>query len=174
MEEKSVVKIGDSSWEILIGLGHSPEHACLFSKADNILISGDMLLPKISTNISVSATNPEGDPLKNFLDSIKKFLKLPNDVLVLPSHGIPFRGAHFRVNSLQKHHEDRLKEVKESCKKNPINAFELLPILFKRKLDNHQIFFAMGESIAHLNYLWHKRILNRLDFNGSYKFTQNT
>ena len=77
----------------------------------NTLIAGDMLLSTISTNVSVWSIDPEGDPLRLFLDSIARYRDLPTDVLVLPSHGKPFRGAHDRVEQLEKHHQDRLGEL---------------------------------------------------------------
>ena len=83
---------GDTTWRIVIGHGHSPEHASLYSAERGVLISGDMLLPRISTNVSVTAVDPDGDPLRRFLDSLAAFTELPADTLVLPSHGLPFRG----------------------------------------------------------------------------------
>ena len=113
-----------------------------------------MLLSTISTNVSVWSIDPEGDPLRLFLDSIARYRDLPKDVLVLPSHGKPFRGAHDRVEQLEKHHRDRLGELLEALKK-PQSAAELLSVLFRRPLDAHQTFFAMGEAIAHLHYLYY-------------------
>ena len=155
------VTIGDHAWRVIAGYGHSPEHAALYCESLGVLISGDMLLPKISTNVSVWPFEPLGDPLKLFLRSIDRFLDLPEDTLVLPSHGLPFTGAHLRVAMLHKHHADRLADVKAACVK-PSTAAELLPVLFRRKLDSHQLFFAMGESIAHLHYLWYRNELQAL------------
>ena len=126
----------------------------LYAKNLNTLIAGDMLLSTISTNVSVWSIDPEGDPLRLFLDSIARYRDLPKDVLVLPSHGKPFRGAHDRVAQLEKHHQDRLGELLESLKK-PQSAADLLSVLFRRPLDAHQTFFAMGEAIAHLHYLYY-------------------
>jgi glyoxylase-like metal-dependent hydrolase (beta-lactamase superfamily II) len=113
-----------------------------------------MLLSTISTNVSVWSIDPEGDPLRLFLDSIARYRDLPEDVLVLPSHGKPFRGAHRRVQELESHHESRLAELVQ-CLQKPQSAAELLGVLFRRPLDAHQTFFAMGEAIAHLHYLYH-------------------
>jgi glyoxylase-like metal-dependent hydrolase (beta-lactamase superfamily II) len=113
-----------------------------------------MLLSTISTNVSVWSIDPEGDPLRRFLDSIARYRELPEDVLVLPSHGKPFRGAHRRVQQLENHHRDRLSELERSLQ-TPKSAAELLGVLFRRPLDAHQTFFAMGEAIAHLHYLYY-------------------
>ena len=154
------VAIGGNRWRVIVGYGHAPEHAALYCESLGVLISGDMLLPKISTNISVWPSKPESDPLKLFLWSIDRFNELPADTLVLPSHGLPFRGAHYRVRMLHDHHRDRLAEVLDACSQ-PCSATDLLPVLFRRTLDTHQTFFAMGESIAHLNYLWLQGRLSR-------------
>jgi glyoxylase-like metal-dependent hydrolase (beta-lactamase superfamily II) len=146
--------IGNHRWRAMVGHGHAPEHLSLFSREANTVIAGDMLLSTISTNVSVWSIDPEGDPLRLFLDSIARYRDLPKDVLVLPSHGKPFRGAHDRVEQLEKHHQDRLGELLEALKK-PQSAAELLSVLFRRPLDAHQTFFAMGEAIAHLHYLYY-------------------
>ncbi|HKB82916.1 MAG TPA: MBL fold metallo-hydrolase [Burkholderiales bacterium] len=164
------IGIGGNTWRVIVGYGHAPEHAALYCESLGVLISGDMLLPKISTNISVWPTKPESDPLKLFLRSIDRFSELPADTLVLPSHGLPFRGAHHRVQMLHDHHRDRLAEVLDACSQLR-SAADLLPVLFRRTLDTHQTFFAMGESIAHLNYLWLEGNLSRSrDADGTYRF----
>jgi glyoxylase-like metal-dependent hydrolase (beta-lactamase superfamily II) len=152
--EGDEITIGKHKWRAMIGHGHAPEHLSLYSKDLNTLIAGDMLLSTISTNVSVWSIDPEGDPLRLFLDSIARYRELPADMLVLPSHGKPFRGAHDRVAQLEKHHQDRLGELVQSLQK-PKSAAELLTVLFRRPLDPHQTFFAMGEAIAHLHYLYY-------------------
>jgi len=153
--EGDEVRIGKHRWRAIIGHGHAPEHLSLFSKAANVLIAGDMLLSTISTNVSVWSIDPEGDPLRLFLDSVARYRDLPEDVLVLPSHGKPFRGAHRRVVELEKHHQARFADLEGELKKKPQSACELLGVLFRRPLDAHQTFFAMGEAIAHLHYLYY-------------------
>ena len=147
--------IGKRRWRAIIGHGHAPEHLSLHCREMNTVIAGDMLLSTISTNVSVWSIDPEGDPLRLFLDSLERYRELPDDILVLPSHGKPFRGAHQRVEQLQKHHQDRFADVLQSLKENPRSAAELLAVLFRRPLDTHQMFFAMGEAIAHLHYLYY-------------------
>jgi len=150
------VRIGGHDWEAIVGHGHAPEHLSLFSKTLNTLIAGDMLLSTISTNVSVWSIDPEGDPLRLFLDSIARYRELPPDVLVLPSHGKPFRGAHTRVAELEKHHREKLETLSAALRGPPQSAGDVLGVLFpKRKLDLHQTFFAMGEAIAHLHYLYY-------------------
>jgi glyoxylase-like metal-dependent hydrolase (beta-lactamase superfamily II) len=152
--EGDQVALGGNSWGAFIGHGHAPEHLSLFCKKINTVIAGDMLLSTISTNVSVWSIDPQGDPLRLFLASIAKYRELPQDVLVLPSHGKPFRGAHQRVEQLERHHEERLGELIGALQE-PKSAAELLGVLFRRPLDAHQTFFAMGEAIAHLHYLYY-------------------
>ena len=159
--EGDVVRIGAHEWQSIVGHGHAPEHLSLYCKELNVVIAGDMLLSTISTNVSVWSIDPEGDPLRLFLESINRYRELPADVLVLPSHGKPFRGAHERVAQLEAHHQARFAELKEAIRGKEKSAGELLPVLFRRPLDAHQTFFAMGEAIAHLHYLYYAGRLKR-------------
>jgi glyoxylase-like metal-dependent hydrolase (beta-lactamase superfamily II) len=156
-----VVTIGAHGWRVITGYGHSPEHVSLYCADLNVLISGDMVLPRISTNVSVFAIEPEGDPLRLYLASLDKFAELPADVLVLPSHGRPFRGLHTRIAQLREHHRLRLAEVMAACA-TPQSAAGIVPLMFRRKLDAHQLSFALGEALAHLHYLWLEGKLRRL------------
>ena len=147
------IDIGGHAWHCIAGYGHAPEHMALHCPALGVLISGDMVLPRISTNASVVDVEPEADPLRLYLDSIERFRGLPADTLVLPSHGKPFTGLQVRIDQLQQHHQDRFAEVLAACAERPHSAADLLPVLFKRTLDLHQTTFAMGESVAHLHAL---------------------
>ena len=147
------VRIGERVWQCLSGFGHSPEHMALHDAQNQLLISGDMLLPAISTNVSVYAMEPEGNPLQWFLDSLDKMTQLPDATVVLPSHGRPFQGVATRIAQLQSHHAERLSDLLQTCRAKACCAYELLPVLFKRPLDVHQTTFALGEAVAHLNLL---------------------
>lgn len=161
------LRIGAHDWRILIGHGHAPEHASLYCAELGILIAGDMLLPRISTNVSAYAAAPELDTLKLYLDSIDRLTALPDDTLVLPSHGRPFRGIRERVAELHAHHAARCADLLAACAAGPRCAGDLLTVLFGRPIDDpHQTLFAMGEAIAHLNYLEAKNRLQRRSENG--------
>lgn len=146
------IVIGGRAWQVIVGTGHAPEHACLYCPELNVLISGDQILPKITSNVSVWAFEPEADPLAEFLGSFDRFRHLPEDVLILPSHGLPFRGLHGRLDFLAAHHDERLDELAAACG-DWTAAHGAVPVLFKRELDRHQMVFAMGEAIAHLAHL---------------------
>jgi len=172
-----VLRIGANGerrdWRCISGYGHAPEHIALYCDELKLLISGDMVLPRISTNVSVYDTEPEANALTLFLESIDKFAPLPKDTLTLPSHGKPFRGLHTRLAQLQEHHRDRLEEVMQACTAAPCSAADILPIMFRRKLDLHQTTFAMGEALAHLHALWFEgKLQRRLDQDGIYRFRQ--
>ena len=155
------VRIGDHDWHCHAGYGHAPEHIALHCPALNVLISGDMVLPRISTNVMVIDLEPEADPLTLYLDSIARLRALPADTLVLPSHGRPFSGLHQRIAQLREHHDERYAEVMAACAERPQSAADIVPLLFKRALDLHQLMFAMGEAIAHLHGLWFAGKLRR-------------
>jgi glyoxylase-like metal-dependent hydrolase (beta-lactamase superfamily II) len=168
MMDGNVITIGSKNdsggirkWQCISGYGHAPEHIALYCEEAKILLGGDMMLPRISTNVSVYNIEPESNALQLFLDSIDKFARCAPETLALPSHGKPFVGIHERIQQLHAHHADRLTEVRETCAAQPSSAADVLPVMFKRPLDLHQTTFAMGEVIAHLHFLWFKGELKR-------------
>ncbi len=172
LQDGQTLSIGARAWTCHAGYGHAPEHMALHCAELSTLISGDMVLPRISTNVSVHEVEPEGDPLALYLASIRRLRSLPADTLVLPSHGRPFTGLHTRIDQLTRHHDEHFGQVLEACRRSPQHAADLLPVLFRRKLDLHQTPFAMGESIAHLNALWHAgRLVRRFDEDRIYRFS---
>ena len=172
MQDGDTLGIGSRSWQCISGYGHAPEHISLYCAELGVLIGGDRMRPRISTNVSVYDQEPEGNALRQFLDSIDRFRALDAQTLTLPSHGKPFTGLHQRITQLHQHHAERLAEVLLACSQRPCSAAEMLPVLFKRKLDLHQTTFAMGESIAHLHLLWHAgQLRRRLESDGIYRFS---
>ena len=170
--DRQAVEIGGHAWACIAGYGHAPEHIALHSEGLNLLISGDMVLPRISTNVSVYELEPESDPLTLFLTSLKRYDSLPAETLVLPSHGKPFTGLHARTRQLHEHHDERLVDAMAACAAQPCHAADLLPVLFRRKLDLHQTTFAMGEAIAHLHALWHAcKLVRRAGADGVWRFS---
>lgn len=153
LQDGQRLQFGGHEWEIIVGRGHSPEHACLFSAERNLLISGDQVLPTISPNISVWPTEPKANPLKDFFESIDALEeKLPEDVLVLPAHGKPFRGAHVRLAELRREHADKL-DVLLANGSEPRRVVDVLGDLFRRAINDSNRIMATGEAIAHLHFL---------------------
>jgi len=153
LSEGDKLAIGAYEWRVIVGKGHSPEHVCLYCEELNMLISGDQLLPTISSNVSVFPTEPAADPLADWMDSLRMLkTRIPEDVLVLPAHGKPFRGAHLRLDELILEHETSLEKLETFCAE-PRRAVDAFPALFKSKINNNNLIMATGESIAHLNYL---------------------
>jgi glyoxylase-like metal-dependent hydrolase (beta-lactamase superfamily II) len=146
------LSIGGREWEVITVFGHAPEQALLWCASLDTLISSDQVLPRITSNVGVWGNQPEGNPLAQFLASLSRLGHLPADARVLPSHERVFHGLHPRIAELHEHHERRLERLLEGCAR-PISAYEAIPLLFKRQLDDHQLMFAMGEAIAHLHYL---------------------
>ncbi len=153
MQDGELLHFAGYDWQIIVGSGHSPEHACLYDADRNILISGDQILPTISPNVSVWPTEPQADPLRDWFDSIDKLeAALPDDVLVLPAHGKPFRGAHVRLEQLRKDHTDRLDVLLKSTAESR-RVVDTFDDLFSSTIDDTNRIMATGESLAHLRYL---------------------
>ncbi|MBV8248842.1 MAG: MBL fold metallo-hydrolase [Comamonas sp.] len=165
------IEINGRAWQCIAGYGHAPEHMALYCPDIQVLISGDMVLPRISANVSVHSSEPEANPLQLFLTSLQRYLALPEDTYVLPSHGKPFTGLHLRVQQLLDHHHERLDDIMQAVQARALSAADILPILFKRQLDSHQMTFAMGEALAHLHYLWfNQQLQRRADEHGVLRF----
>lgn len=148
-----VLDVGEHRFEVVHGNGHSPEHACLFDEQRNILISGDQILPTISSNVSVWPTEPKANPLRDWLDSCARLReRLPEDVLVLPAHGKPFRGVRTRLTQLIEEHEQGLADVKAHCA-TPQRAVDLFDVLFDSRITDGNRIMATGEAVANINYL---------------------
>tara|TARA_R110000824_G_scaffold179222_1_gene359395 strand:+ start:413 stop:1477 length:1065 start_codon:yes stop_codon:yes gene_type:complete len=150
-------EMAGEAWEVITGNGHSPEHACLYCPSLNLLISGDQLLPRISSNVSVHPTEPDADPLLDWMNSCEKLLeRLPEDVLVLPAHNEPFRGAHARLRHLIDGHETGLSRLKGRMQKGPLTVMDTFTSLFGRAIQPDEVGMATGEAIAHLNCMVHR------------------
>jgi glyoxylase-like metal-dependent hydrolase (beta-lactamase superfamily II) len=146
------LRIGERSWRVVIGNGHCPEHACLVDEAAGLMIAGDQVLPRITSNVSVFLSEPEGDPLGDWLSSIARLRQLPAELLVLPSHGEPFTGLHARLDALDHGHRDRL-DALHAHLAEPRRAVDCFSILFGRRIDDNVIGLATGEALAHLRRL---------------------
>lgn len=148
------ISLAGEIWHVITGNGHSPEHSCLYSSALNVLISGDQLLPRISSNVSVHPTEPEADPLKDWLESCERLKAgVPADVLVLPAHNEPFTGAHERLQGLIDGHERALERLKKRLGDAPRRVVDIFPAIFGRKIGPDLLGLATGEGLAHLNCL---------------------
>jgi glyoxylase-like metal-dependent hydrolase (beta-lactamase superfamily II) len=153
LSEGDLLTIGAHQWRVVIGNGHSPEHVCLYCSESQLFISGDQVLPKISSNVSVQPIEPDANPLGDWLTSLAKIAAtVPDDVLVLPAHRSPFRGLHFRVAELIEGHERGLARLEDllSSSKRVVDVFDSL---FSRPIGAESLSMATGEAFAHLNYL---------------------
>jgi glyoxylase-like metal-dependent hydrolase (beta-lactamase superfamily II) len=147
------ILIGGRNWHAVVGRGHSPEHLCLHSPELRVLISGDQVLPRITSNVSVFPTEPDANPLQEWLESLASIgARVPDDVLVLPSHNEPFRGLHARLKTLISGHEQRLERMQAELRV-PKRVVDVFGVLFRRKVGADMLIMATGESVAHLNCL---------------------
>ena len=153
MREGDRLSIGGDDWRVVVGEGHSPEHACLWRERDGVVLGGDQILPRISSNVSVWPTEPDADPLGDWLASLKRMKTVfPADVLVLPSHGEPFRGVQTRLEALIRGHGAAIRRLERTLR-TPRRAVDVFPALFARPVGDGVLGMATGESLAHLNYL---------------------
>ena len=171
LNDGSPLAVAGADWRILMGQGHAPEHAMLYSAQQGILISGDQLLPRISTNVSVSVVNPEEEPLSLWLASLELLSELPDETLVLPGHGLPFRGVVRRVEELRGHHHRRFEVVLAACAGSELSAYELVKVMYPYPLSDFDMQLALGECLAHIRYLLSKgRLEGRLDGEGIMRY----
>lgn len=172
LREAQVLRIGGRDWRIVIGEGHSPEHACLYCESDQILIAGDQLLPRITSNVLVTDIEPEANPLKLWLDSLGRLALLAPGTLVLPSHERVFRGLHRRVEELYAHHDLQFEIIRSFLTEaGAATAFETKARQFPKTLSAVEDMMALGETIAHLSFLRYTGDVRRvLDDDGKYRF----
>lgn len=163
------LSIGARQWTIVVGAGHSPEHICLFDAEARLLISGDQVLPRITSNVSVTPTEPDADPLGDWLDSIAALKGLPEDTLVLPAHNEPFSGLHVRLDQLAADHHRKLDALIDACA-TPHTAFDCFGTLFRKTIDEGELQMATGEALAHLQWLSKRGQLVRLDDGDTLRF----
>ena len=152
LQDGDELRIGARTWRIVTGSGHSPEHACLVDDEGKLMIAGDQVLPRITSNVSLNLSEPEADPLGEWLASIAKLRQLPDDLLVLPSHGEPFTGLHARLDALAAGHADRLDALREHLAE-PRRAVDCFSVLFGRAIGDGVYGMATGEALAHLRHL---------------------
>jgi glyoxylase-like metal-dependent hydrolase (beta-lactamase superfamily II) len=146
-------RVGDHIWRAVVGRGHSPEHLCLYCPELRLFISGDQVLPKISPNVSVFPTEPDADPLTDWLASLATIrTTVDDDVLVMPAHNEPFYGLHRRIDQLLEGHERSLQRLLQELS-HPRTACDVLALLFRRPVSGDMLQMATGESVAHLNCL---------------------
>jgi glyoxylase-like metal-dependent hydrolase (beta-lactamase superfamily II) len=159
------IKIGKNIWRVVVGNGHSPEHACLYCPDLKVLVSGDQVLPRISSNVSVHPTEPDANPMNDWMNSLAKIRReVPEDTLVLPAHGEVFRGLHSRLDKLERGQNiafDRLRRALSQARRVP----EMFSALFARPISPEDVgllSMATGETVACLNYLYYRGEISRV------------
>ena len=171
LEDGDYLTIGKNRWQVIVSEGHSIAHASLYSRSLGILISGDQVLPRISSNVSVGPHDPDGNPLRSWLCSLNRLKMLPADTLVLPAHNFPFIGIRKRLDELIEGHQQDLKKIEQICSE-PMHIMQQVEQLYDRKLSLFDLLLASGECLAHVHYLMQKGRMSRsLDAEGRYCYT---
>jgi len=144
--------IGGRQFRVYSGDGHAPEQILLYLPEEKVLLAADQVIAKITPNISVWAVDPDGDPLGHYLRSTRLIRQhVPEDTLALPGHQLPFYGLQQRCEEIVAHHDERCRQIAEACESGPKSVADLVPVLFPRQLDAHQLSFAFSEVHAHVN-----------------------
>ncbi len=171
IEDGSVLTIGGMRWRVVIGRGHSPEHACLECLDEPLFIAGDQVLPEITSNVSVYAREPMGNPLAHWIASLDRMRQISGNPLVLPAHGPVFHGLHARLERLIDGHIDKLERLHAACQEKPRSAVSAFGALYRRKITGFEFFMALGEAVAHVHALESLDLLSREDDGGVYRFS---
>ena len=171
LNQGSQLTIGGRRWEVVMGNGHSPEHACLYAPDDGLLISGDQVLPRITSTIAVYVSEPQANPLRDWLDSIERLRTIPDHVLVLPAHERPFYNLHLRLDQLRDHHRQHLQQLLAACEQ-PRTGLEMMGVLFKKLSGRFDELMALGETLAYANYLMAEGALVREEEGGLHRYRQ--
>ncbi|WP_334191597.1 MBL fold metallo-hydrolase [Pararhodobacter sp.] len=159
--------MGGREFEVLTSEGHAQEQVMLHCRAANIFLPADEVLARITPNVSVWAVDPDGDPLGLFLRSLAMIEReVAEDALVLPGHHLPFRGLHKRTRELAEHHVERCARIAAACAERPQSVADLVPLLFPKVQDVHQLGFAFNEVHAHVNYMIYRGDLHQRSHNG--------
>jgi len=161
ISEADTIMIGKRNWTVRIGHGHAPSHATFWSEDGSMCLGGDQFLPDITPNIGVYATEPEANPLKEWLESCRIFYETTNnETLVLAGHKSPFRGVKERLGQLIDHHKVCLDSLLSYLSK-PRTVIECFEILFGRRIPEREFGLATAEAYAHLNFLWKEGKISR-------------
>ncbi len=157
ISEGMTLRMGGRDWLVRFGHGHAPDHATFWTDDTDggLVLAGDQIIPGISSNIGVYPSEPEADPLADWLESCRRLHKVvaDHDPLVLPGHKLPFRGAGFRLTQLIENHEHALDRLVTALRERPRTAAECFTPIFKREIGDPQYGLALAESVAHLNHL---------------------
>ena len=153
IDEGQTLTLAGRRWRVRLGQGHAPDHITLWSEEDALVIGGDQLLPNISPNIGVYPTEPEADPLTEWLEATARFLPhARDDQLVLPGHKLPFTGLPFRLQQMAENHREALARLRAHLR-SPQTAAGCFPALYKRPIGEGEYGLALVEAVAHLNCL---------------------
>ena len=170
LDDGMLITVGDNQWQIIVSSGHSVAHASLYCEALGIMISGDQVLPRISSNVSVGPHDPDGDPLHSWLCSLARLQTLPADTLVLPAHNYPFFGLRKRLDQLIEGHQEDLVKLTVACEES-MTIMQLVKVMYDRELSLFDLLLGSGECLAHVHYLMHKGTLSRtLNEDGCYLY----
>lgn len=170
IRDGETIRMGGRDWQVHFGHGHAPDHATFWT--DEMILAGDQIIPGISSNIGVYPSEPEADPLGEWLESCRRLRGIAGDHLVLPGHKLPFHGAPFRLTQLIENHEGALARILRALADGPRTAAGLFTPIFKREIGGTQYGLALAEAVAHMNHLHQTgRVSRQLNADGAWDYS---
>lgn len=170
LADEDIIYVGTREIQVVWTPGHSPGHCCFYLPEDKAIIVGDHLLPKITPHVGTYPNGPE-NPLGDFLASQWKIQRLEVE-LVLPAHGAIFSELCARSNQIIEHHEDRLKEVGDTIRRQPKTAYDIAVEVFGND-ESRPLFHLLAatfETLAHLHFLLHEGMVKRIEEENGTRF----
>jgi len=169
LDDAGEITMGGKKWRMILSNGHARGHISFYCEADGLLISGDQVLPRITSNVSLFEADPNANPLEEYLSSLVRIGRLPETTEVLPSHGRIFRGLQYRISEIEESHKERNSKILSICKEQ-VSTRVLIDKIFERKLDDLNWMLAFGETLAHIRYLEKQGRLRSFQDDGRYYY----
>lgn len=165
LKDNQLIMLGKRQWRIIVGGGHSFAHASFYNEEEGLLLAGDQIIARISSNVGVTATEPDASPLHDWYQSLERLKTLSPNTLVMPAHNKPFYGMHERADEIMQHHEHQLNVVLHECQ-TPKRVVDLLKPMFGRDIGFYEMSLAIGEAKAHLHMLLDRNSMQKISTDG--------
>ena len=175
IKDGEILSYGGYDLRCILTPGHTPGHICLYEENKGWLFCGDHVLFHISPNICRWTGVP--DSLGDYLESLQKVRSLSVDLL-LPAHREETGNLAARVDELTEHHLRRIEDAWQTVQEEPgLTGYEIAGRM-RWKIRSRswedfplqQKFFAVGEALAHLDYLEVRNRVERRLENGKYRY----
>ena len=165
--------------EIIWTPGHSFGHICVFDSKRKYLFSGDHILSRITPHIGnfiipdfladEYADYNFKNVLEQYLQSLDRIDKL-NPKIIFPGHQDIIYNPHERITAIKEHHNNRLNDISNVIKNNPLTPRRISQIHFGEDLDEINSYMALSEVLGHLLYLEDLGKIEKFEKNGKFYY----